>query len=110
MPVLLRGTGRVKWEWQGGRPCPRSPRTAPDRLCGSLSTPVSDFQRSYAGTSSAWVMRGVWWTPLFRNHADLRHIQTILGHGSITSTEIYTHVSLEDLKEVVRRAHPHGRK
>jgi site-specific recombinase XerD len=47
---------------------------------------------------------------LFRNHADLRHIQTILGHGSITSTEIYTHVSLEDLKEVVRRAHPHGRK
>jgi site-specific recombinase XerD len=47
---------------------------------------------------------------MLRNHADLRHIQAILGHATITSTELYTHVSLEDLKEVVRRAHPHGRK
>jgi integrase/recombinase XerD len=49
-------------------------------------------------------------TQMLRNHADLRHIQAILGHARITSTELYTHVSLEDLKEVVRRAHPHGRK
>ena len=49
-------------------------------------------------------------THMLRNRADLRHIQAILGHSQITSTEIYTHVSLEDLKEVVRRAHPHGRK
>ena len=49
-------------------------------------------------------------THLLRNHADLRHIQAILGHAQITSTEIYTHVGLEDLKEVVRRAHPHGKK
>jgi integrase/recombinase XerD len=47
---------------------------------------------------------------MLRNRADLRHIQAILGHAQITSTEIYTHVTLEDLKEVVRRAHPHGRK
>ena len=39
----------------------------------------------------------------------LRHIQAILCLASITSTELYAHVSLEDLKEVVRRAHPHGR-
>ena len=49
-------------------------------------------------------------THLLRNHADLRHIQAILGHALITSTEIYTYVGLEDLKEIVRRAHPHGRK
>jgi integrase/recombinase XerD len=49
-------------------------------------------------------------THMLRNRADLRHIQAILGHALITSTELYTHVSLEDLKEVVRRAHPHGRK
>jgi len=49
-------------------------------------------------------------TQMLRNRADLRHIQAILGHARITSTELYTHVSLEDLKEVVRRAHPHGRK
>ncbi len=45
---------------------------------------------------------------MLRNHADLRHIQAILGHATITSTQLYTHVSLEE--EVVRRAHPHGRK
>lgn len=49
-------------------------------------------------------------TQMLGNHADLRHIQAILGHARITSTELYTHVSLEDLKEVVRRAHPHGRR
>ncbi len=49
-------------------------------------------------------------THLLRNHADLRHIQAILGHAQITSTELYTHLSLEDLKEAVRRSHPHGRK
>ncbi len=49
-------------------------------------------------------------THMLRNRADLRHIQAILGHARITSTELYTHVSLEDLKAVVRRAHPHGRR
>jgi site-specific recombinase XerD len=48
-------------------------------------------------------------THLLRNYADLRHIQAILGHAQITSTELYTHVGLEDLKVVVRRAHPQGR-
>jgi len=39
-----------------------------------------------------------------------RKSAVVLGHATITSTEIYIHVSLEDLKEVVRRAHPYGRK
>jgi site-specific recombinase XerD len=47
---------------------------------------------------------------MLRNRADLRYIQAILGHARITSTELYTHVSLEDLKVVMRRAHPHGRR
>ena len=47
---------------------------------------------------------------LLRNHANLRHIQAILGHAQITSTELYSHLSLEDLKEAVKRSHPHGRK
>jgi site-specific recombinase XerD len=47
---------------------------------------------------------------MLRNHADLRHIQAILDQAMIISTELYTHVSLEDLKEVVRRAYPRGRK
>ena len=37
-----------------------------------------------------------------------RHIQAIMGHTSLRSTQVYTHVSIEDLKEAVRRSHPHG--
>jgi len=47
---------------------------------------------------------------MLRNHAALRHIQAILGHTSLRSTQVYTHVNIEDLKEIVRRSHPHGRR
>jgi integrase/recombinase XerC len=47
---------------------------------------------------------------MLRNQADLRHIQAILGHISLRSTQIYTHVDIEDLKDVVQRSHPHGRR
>jgi site-specific recombinase XerD len=47
---------------------------------------------------------------MLRNHADLRHIQAILGHTSLRTTQVYTHVNIEDLKEVVQRSHPHGRR
>jgi site-specific recombinase XerD len=49
-------------------------------------------------------------THMLRNRADLRHIQAILGHTSLRSTQVYTHVNIEDLKEVMRRSHPHGRR
>jgi site-specific recombinase XerD len=49
-------------------------------------------------------------TQMLRNGADLRHIQAILGHTSLRTTQIYTQVSIEDLKEVPRRSHPHGKR
>ncbi len=49
-------------------------------------------------------------THLLRNKADLRHIQAILGHSSVASTEIYTHLALDDLKKAVKSAHPRGRR
>ncbi len=48
-------------------------------------------------------------THLLRGGADIRHIQKLLGHASLQSTERYTRVSIQDLKEVIRRAHPRGR-
>ena len=48
-------------------------------------------------------------THLLKGRADIRHIQALLGHASLATTERYTHVAIEDLREVVRRAHPRGR-
>jgi integrase/recombinase XerD len=45
-------------------------------------------------------------TLMMENGADLRYIQQLLGHEDISSTQIYTHVSIAKLKEVHKKTHP----
>jgi integrase/recombinase XerD len=48
-------------------------------------------------------------THMLRGRADIRHIQEMLGHRTLTATQVYTHVAASDLKRVHERCHPRER-
>ena len=60
-------------------------------------------------TLSPHVLRHTCATHLLKGGADVRHVQELLGHKSLQSTQLYTRVAVTDLAQVIARSHPRER-
>lgn len=82
-------------------------RIRPSKLSDMVSACV---QRSGVGKSgSCHLFRHAAATAMLRNGADIRYVQEMLGHLDITSTQIYTRVTVMDLTRVYNETHPAAR-
>ena len=73
---------------------------------------VRNIVRHYLGMvttqkkRSPHVLRHTFATTMLNHHAHLESVKELLGHESISTTEIYTHTTFEELKEMYNQAHP----
>ncbi len=96
-PYLFVGHDRAKGS--RGTPGPLTPRSV-QRIVEKYATEAGITKKI-----TPHVLRHTYATDLLRNGADIRSVQAMLGHESITTTQVYTHVTDKDLKKVHKKYH-----
>ena len=98
-PHALPEAGPIFVGARGGPLSPRIIQLTMERLRGALGLPDS---------ATPHALRHSFATHLLSRGGDLRAIQELLGHASLSTTQIYTGIDTERLLEVYRNAHPRG--
>jgi integrase/recombinase XerD len=77
-----------------------------DRMAAWRVMRTAALKSGLAGRVTPHTLRHSFATHLLEGGADLRVVQELLGHASITTTQLYTHVTGERIRQVYLRAHP----
>lgn len=117
VPISQRACDYVQTYQNLARPCLANENSGRTIFLSNFGNPlqpeyISKIARIYVEKSgikvegACHIFRHTMATLMLENGADTRHIQKILGHESLNTTQIYTKVSIKKLKEVHQKTHP----